>query len=364
MGRDEVERHIARGHEVDELGDPARGGGGRTSDTQPGVHRLDGPGRDLVETEVLGCAGSEHLEVRLVPDLEAPRRHLVTAVPLDQVAGQALDQRRPNGPSRAAARRWRRSRTPGRRISRQVTGYERHLDERGTRCRGPGHTGGRWRRNRTAACHRSSGTRRGRRGGWREPARRGRRASSTARRSASAKSAPMGSPPVVPSSEFGTAVPIRRSTTGGAGRRAAVERPRRSSPSPAGPCPMPPRPGRTAGPAGDRDSTWRPPHTGMGCRVRRWCRRTGRAARPAIESPLPVEGDEGAVDVCAVYDIADGLVHRRPRQRDVTAAAGGGERRRSDRPPATWSRRPGRSAVRSAAPSRSGRTRSWRPTWR
>jgi hypothetical protein len=93
---DEIERAAAVDDEVEEVRDPPGRGRRWPADEQALVHVLDRAGRGLVEAEVLLLrARPEDLEVRLVPDLEAPPRDLVDAVAVDEVPGEAGVELRP-----------------------------------------------------------------------------------------------------------------------------------------------------------------------------------------------------------------------------------------------------------------------------
>jgi hypothetical protein len=75
---------------VEKAADPLRRGGSRSADDELGVDVPNGCSGDVVEPEVLlRRAAPEHVEVGLVPDLEAPPvAHLGEPVPLDEVSGE------------------------------------------------------------------------------------------------------------------------------------------------------------------------------------------------------------------------------------------------------------------------------------
>ena len=81
---------------VEEVVDPAGGRGRRPTDRQPLVDGLHGSCGRVVQVEVVAlAAGPEDLDVRLVPDLEAPADDLVEAVARDEVPNEGLHQVRP-----------------------------------------------------------------------------------------------------------------------------------------------------------------------------------------------------------------------------------------------------------------------------
>ena len=111
--------------------DPAHGRGGWSTDLEGGIDRLDRLRGGVVQVEVVGLrAGPEHLQVRLVPDLEQPAGDLVAAVAIDEMADQRLDQVAP--PAEIARRRDDPAVVEHRavRVRGQVGGRERQLDDR------------------------------------------------------------------------------------------------------------------------------------------------------------------------------------------------------------------------------------------
>src|SRR5688572_8245044 len=82
---------------VQEIVDPASGGGRRSPDEQAFVDGLHGPRGRVVEVEVVAlAAGPEDLDIGLVPDLEAPADDLIEAVSLDEMPNQRLDELLPS----------------------------------------------------------------------------------------------------------------------------------------------------------------------------------------------------------------------------------------------------------------------------
>ena len=128
---DEVQRHVVpRGVRGERL-DPLSGGRGGAADAQPRVDRLDRPRRLLVQPQVLGHrAWPEHGQVRFVPYLERPPRHLVDAVPLHQVAGEGGDQLPPLGPVRGRRDDAAVGEHGLQRVAGQRGGHEGQLDDR------------------------------------------------------------------------------------------------------------------------------------------------------------------------------------------------------------------------------------------
>jgi hypothetical protein len=128
---EEVQRRAGLDDEVQEVGNPAGGSRRGAADGEPLVDRLDGAHGGLVEPEVVRLrARPEDLEVRLVPDLEAPARDFLRAVALDEVRGERTDERRPfvpvarDGDARAVLEHRRR------RVLGEPTRHERQLDDR------------------------------------------------------------------------------------------------------------------------------------------------------------------------------------------------------------------------------------------
>jgi hypothetical protein len=98
MRGDEIAGQLLAPAKGDKIGDPFVVGGGRTTDPQFRVDRLDRRRTVPVQLEVIGLrAGPERGKVRLVPDLEEPLPHLVDAVTRDPVVDELADQRVPVG---------------------------------------------------------------------------------------------------------------------------------------------------------------------------------------------------------------------------------------------------------------------------
>ena len=94
MRADEIHRHLLLVHVVEEVRYPGDGGGGRSAHAQARADRLQRPCGVVVEFEIrrLGRGAVPERDVRFVPHLEVPARHLVDAVAFDQMAGKRLDQ--------------------------------------------------------------------------------------------------------------------------------------------------------------------------------------------------------------------------------------------------------------------------------
>ncbi len=96
MGTDEISRQVVAGAVVQELLHPGIRGGGRPADPERRVHGLDRQKRVTKQLEiVVPRPGPERGQVGLVPDFEKPLTHLLDAVPVDPMAHQLADQRRP-----------------------------------------------------------------------------------------------------------------------------------------------------------------------------------------------------------------------------------------------------------------------------
>src|SRR5271170_171478 len=93
VGGNEVDRDIVLLAVLEEGGDPGGLRGGWASDGDPGAYFFDGADGVVVELEVSwlrGFAGPE-VEVRFVPDFEAPFGDLVDAVVVDKVLSEGSD---------------------------------------------------------------------------------------------------------------------------------------------------------------------------------------------------------------------------------------------------------------------------------
>ena len=192
--RQEVDRRTRRGRVVEQQLDPLGRGRARSPDDEPLVDLAHRGDRDVVQPQVLLLrAAPEDVEVRLVPDLEAPAlADLLDAVAVDEVRGEVGDQVGPPvpvlrrrddrlvGEDGASTGRWR-GRAACRTARPPAAGRSRAARRRPGRCP----------RSRAPARRRPRGRRRGRRRGSRAPApsaRRARRASAAGPRSARGRS--------------------------------------------------------------------------------------------------------------------------------------------------------------------------------
>src|SRR5665213_396720 len=94
MSRDEIERNLGPEGVLDHLGNPCGLRGGRTPNPQTPVCALDGPGRTIIELKVGGLLwlSSPKIDVRLVPNLEIPLRHLIDAIAIHQMLCEVVNQ--------------------------------------------------------------------------------------------------------------------------------------------------------------------------------------------------------------------------------------------------------------------------------
>src|SRR6267142_490128 len=82
--RDEINTGATLPHVGQKLGDPGRSCGGRTSDPQGRIDRLDRPRGHVVEIKVRLLVGAlpKTREIGFIPDLEIPGAYLVATVAL------------------------------------------------------------------------------------------------------------------------------------------------------------------------------------------------------------------------------------------------------------------------------------------
>ena len=99
VGGEEVDRRARLAGGDQHLVDPGRRRRRRTADGERSIDAFHGGRADVVQPEVLVTgAGPEHVEVRLVPDLEAPAADLLAPVALDQMRGELAHQLAPTIP--------------------------------------------------------------------------------------------------------------------------------------------------------------------------------------------------------------------------------------------------------------------------
>ena len=147
VGRDEVDRRARRPAVRQQLVHPlARRRGGPAHDQLP-VDRLDGAHADVVEAQVLlAGSGPEDVEVRLVPDLEAPAADLLETVSVDQVRRELVNQGLPSVPVLRRADDGAVVEHGLRRIGGEIARHEAQLDDRPqAEARGRGRRSGRCR---------------------------------------------------------------------------------------------------------------------------------------------------------------------------------------------------------------------------
>ena len=97
MGGDEIDGHVARSGEGEELRHPSRASRRRPADAQLRVDGFDRPGTILVELEIGLLVGllPKTVEIGFIPCLEEPAAHLGRAVALLEMANKGVDQRVP-----------------------------------------------------------------------------------------------------------------------------------------------------------------------------------------------------------------------------------------------------------------------------
>ena len=129
--RDEVDRRARQPAVRQQLVHPLARRRGRPAHDQLLVDCLHGAHADVVEAQVLVAgSGPEDVEVRLVPDLEAPAADLLETVSVDEVRGELVDQRLPSVPVLRRADDGAVVEDGLRRIGGEIARHEAELDDR------------------------------------------------------------------------------------------------------------------------------------------------------------------------------------------------------------------------------------------
>ena len=98
VGGDKITGDLVCFAEGQKRRDPLAGAGGGAADAETLVHALDSPCRCFVELKiVLLCSGEEAAKIRLVPNLEIPALHLLSAVTVKEKADKAANIVAPRG---------------------------------------------------------------------------------------------------------------------------------------------------------------------------------------------------------------------------------------------------------------------------